>query len=312
MQYLLNNLPLHEHLRLPRRPSHTHVLSRFATPTLLHCYYYFVTCKEPPIEYTSSVKHNRFFDKSRSVSLLLSKRMAYDSSSFNYSDPQMQYTVDHSSQLEPQRTRPRAPSTHRAGDAETTRLPAQPRQPPLSEAVSSAFDKADMTDYVPPELIAQITEKVIKQLKTSGIESSTPVTQTNKPFPPPSLPIHQPVPLSPSTLSGSPPLMHTRGVYTPPSPQRHSDYGRFESPDLLLRDQTPPFHHKERRGSSPISQSGESGYLRPKGPTRLSTGRDETTLEKIWGQLFDEESNPTPRLGQFLRGLAVHIVRRLG
>ena len=47
---------------------------------------------------------------------------------------------------------------------------------------------------------------------------------------------------------------------------------------------------------------------RPKGPTRLHTGMEETTLEKIWGPLFDEESRPTPRLSQFLRGLAVHIV----
>ena len=42
---------------------------------------------------------------------------------------------------------------------------------------------------------------------------------------------------------------------------------------------------------------------------RLSTGKEETTLERIWGQLFDEDSHPTVRLGQFLRGLAVHIVR---
>ena len=38
---------------------------------------------------------------------------------------------------------------------------------------------------------------------------------------------------------------------------------------------------------------------------------EETTLEKVWGQLFDEVGNPTLRLGQLLRGLAVHIVRSI-
>lgn len=32
-----------------------------------------------------------------------------------------------------------------------------------------------------------------------------------------------------------------------------------------------------------------------------------TTLEKIWGKLF-EDDKPTARLGQFLRGIAMHLV----
>ena len=34
-----------------------------------------------------------------------------------------------------------------------------------------------------------------------------------------------------------------------------------------------------------------------------------TTLENIWGSLFDKDGEPTARLGQLLRGLAMHIVR---
>ncbi len=68
-----------------------------------------------------------------------------------------------------------------------------------------------------------------------------------------------------------------------------------------------------RRGSSsPPSQSSgtsEKRYTRPKGPSRLSTGKGITTLERVWGPLFDEEGRPTLKRGQFLRGLAVHIVR---
>jgi hypothetical protein len=48
-------------------------------------------------------------------------------------------------------------------------------------------------------------------------------------------------------------------------------------------------------------------------PTRPPVGRTFSTLElstidQKWGRLFDSEGNPTPRLGQFLRGLANHIV----
>jgi hypothetical protein len=31
-------------------------------------------------------------------------------------------------------------------------------------------------------------------------------------------------------------------------------------------------------------------------------------LERVWGQLFDKEGNSTARLGQLLRGIAVHLV----
>lgn len=243
--------------------------------------------------------------------------MAYDPSSFGYPDPQMPYSVDRS-QFEPQKTRPRESSSVR-GDTNSPDYARfnQPHQPPISEAVSSALNKADTSNYVPPELIAQITENVIKQLKTSGLESGTPVPQMSKLFPPPPPPpIQQPVPLSPSTASASSPPMQ-RNMYTPPSPHKQQDYPRRESPEFRSTApqgapksprESPKAQFKERRSSSPYSDCNESGYTRPKGPTRLSTGRDETTLEKIWGQLFDEESNATARLGQFLRGLAVHIV----
>lgn len=236
--------------------------------------------------------------------------MAYDSSNYNYPDSgQVQYTTDHN-HFDPPKPRPRASSTVRAGDAEYPRssAPARHAQPPINEAVSSAFDKADM-HYANPDLVAQITENVIKQLKI-GIDGVTPVPQ-QRPFAPP---LHQPVPQSPSTLgTASPPPTHHRNVYTPPSPHKQSDYPRHETPDLpqhaaSQRSRTPPPIDKERRASSPTTAQDGLGYIRPKGPARLSTGRDETTLEKIWGQLFDEDSNPTPRLSQFLRGLAMHIV----
>lgn len=46
---------------------------------------------------------------------------------------------------------------------------------------------------------------------------------------------------------------------------------------------------------------------RPRLPSREETITEMTTLEKIWGKFF-EEGRPTERLGQFLRGIAAHLV----
>lgn len=189
-------------------------------------------------------------------------------------------------------------------------------QVPINEAVVSAFDKAETANHVPPELIAQITESVIKQLKASGIsDSNTPVPQTNA-YPPP--PVQQPAPQSPSTMSGSSPPIGSRNVYTPPSPHKHPQYPSgspqaphqsFPPPQSPTRDR-PTASFQDRSTSSPLSQSSTASLspTRPKGPERLSTGTNETTLEKIWGPLFDEHGDATKRLRQLLQGLAIHIV----
>ena len=198
-------------------------------------------------------------------------------------------------------------------------------QRPIDEAVTNAFHTATTSSYVPPELIAQITQNVIKQLHTTGLDGSTPLPPSQSAFPPPPPPpppqVQQPIPQSPSTTaSGTSPNMPNR-VFTPPSPQKHSDYpDHTSSPFQTAHSPDPPLspskgfraaHFSPNRSTSPLSQNSDASdkpYTRPKGPSRLHTGKEETTLERIWGQLFDEESRPTARLGQFLRGLAVHIV----
>ncbi|KAL9010789.1 MAG: hypothetical protein Q9173_004308 [Seirophora scorigena] len=221
------------------------------------------------------------------------------------------------SRLDPYSAPSRDHSTARSDASMPERTRIQPQ--PITEAVGSAFQSD-----VPPELIAQITKNVLKQLKTSGIESSaTPVPPQAAYPPPPPPPVQQPVPHSPSTVSGSSPPMPTR-VFTPPSPHKHADYPHYASPQSQsgvlpgvaqspqeprspVREAQPSIFY-DRRTSSPLSQTSDSGQTRPKGPARLSTAVEETTLEKIWGQLFDEGGHPTPRLSQFLRGLAVHII----
>lgn len=242
--------------------------------------------------------------------------MAYQQPSVEYADPRTQ--AADSDQFEPQGHRNREASTARRGSVMPEQSRYAPRQKPIDEAVTNAFDKAgvETSNHVPPELIAQITQTVIKQLQTGG---TTPVPPQNRFSPPPPPPMHQPVPLSPSTASGTSPNMPNR-VYTPPSPNKHTEYPSHASPQsqpAYLPDDLPSPRHekaaqfKSRGSSSPPSQTSESSdkpHVRPKGPARLSTSKEETTLEKIWGQLFDEDGRPTKRLGQFLRGLAVHIV----
>ena len=248
--------------------------------------------------------------------------MAYQQPSVEYADPRTQAADN--AQFDLPTHRNKDPSTSRRGSVmpEQNRHAPTPPQKPIDEAVTSAFNKAgaETSAYVPPELIAQITQSVIKQLQTGGgLDGSTPVPPQN-PFSPPPPTMHQPVPLSPSTASGTSPNVPNR-VFTPPSP-KHSEYPSRASPlsqsgylppdDLPSprREKATQFH--TRRSSSPHSQTSDSSdrpNVRPKGPARLSTSKEETTLEKIWGQLFDEDGHPTKRLGQFLRGLAVHIVR---
>lgn len=247
--------------------------------------------------------------------------MAYQQPSVEYADSRTQAADN--DQSEPPGHRNRETSTARRGSMMPEHNRYAPPQRPIDEAVSSAFHRAgaETSNYVPPELIAQITQNVIKQLQTGGgLEGSTPVPPQSSFSPPPAL--HQPVPLSPSTASGNSANMPNR-VYTPPSP-KHSEYlGRTSPQSQSQSGYLPPddlpspryekaAHLNPKRSSSPHSQTSESSdkpYVRPKGPARLSTSKEETTLEKIWGQLFDEDGHPTKRLGQFLRGLAVHIVR---
>ncbi len=247
--------------------------------------------------------------------------MAGETSSMDFGDPRLQYTSG-PNQFEPVNTRPRASSNVR-GDGY---WPEQSRfghsQQPMGDAAPSAFPQAEPPNQVPPELIAQITANVINQLKTTGIEPVSPKPPANAryqpPPPPPSSSAAQwPGPLSPSSDPVSSPPPYPPHSHSPPSPYKQADVARAGSPQsqgpILQPESTNSREQfgaspQDRREAAPLNQNGESGHTRPKGPMRLSTGQEETTLEKIWGQLFDEECNPTVRLGQLLRGLAVHIV----
>ncbi len=175
------------------------------------------------------------------------------------------------------------------------------RTKPINEAINSAVNTTHAADSgIPPELLerltSQITANIIKELKTSNLQP----TSSNASH----------VADNSSSTAGSPP-MGRASVYTPPSPYRHAEEFPQPSPRKSDRATPPP----ERR-PSPMSQndhaddsdSREGRSVRPKAPQRISTTGDMTVLEKIWGKLFTEDNEATARLGQFLRGVAVHLI----
>lgn len=170
---------------------------------------------------------------------------------------------------------------------------------PVNEAVQSAFKPTDPNHpAISPEILSQITSQitasVLEQLK-KGTDKQADTA---------------------SSIHGSPPL--DRGqVYTPPSPYRASEeaarrmsmspkkHKKLPSPPNTRRPISPPFSH------GTLSDDNDTRDAGPKRPNleRVPTGGDATIVEKVWGKLFNEETGTvTPRLSQFLRGIAVHLI----
>jgi hypothetical protein len=190
---------------------------------------------------------------------------------------------------------------------------------PVKEAVNSAFNSTNAVDTgIPPELLerltSQITANVIRELKTANI--NTPNSQA----------------ADTTSSAGSPPLGRA-SVYTPPSPYRTEPTPsvtrspRYPVPSVARDDRfpsphpspkasvadrmTPPPDHRAMSPSNisePADDSDANRSSRPRAPQRVSTSGDMTVLEKIWGKLFDDNGQATPRLEQLLRGIAVHLI----
>lgn len=221
------------------------------------------------------------------------------SSSYDYSHAPSSY--DYDSQY-------RASTHSRASSSVASDGLPQPSQAPLKNAIGHAFEKSDAARVVDPNLIAEITEQVkksvLEEIKMSVAASATQAQ-----------PVHvtpQYVPPSPASTSASVP---PRDVYTPPSPKHH-EFSSQESPspDPLARDPLLDGNHDTptpRHGrSAPIDIPSERPAARPAPAARMAT-EDYTPIEKMWQRLFDVDGQPLPRLGEFLRGLALHLVCRI-
>lgn len=173
------------------------------------------------------------------------------------------------------------------------------QQQPLKEAVSMAFDTSQASQQFSPDLVAQITQQVMNNLRMTGIGAQGQVPQ-------------KPSPAAPPSMTDSTPSIPPRDVYTPPSPDRNdlshvasnqSTAGadsQFDGAGARMGASTRPFE----RGSTSKEDVASNASQRTRSPP---TG-DPTTLEKIWQPMFSEDDKPLPRLGQLLRGVALHIV----
>lgn len=182
----------------------------------------------------------------------------------------------------------------------------------LNDAVTSAVNNADSSAYLSPDVLSQITATVIQQLKATGLDnlpgsgSTAPPPRSQSQQPPYTAPEYPPRP-----HSESPPTASQRSGSAPnPVPNSYENPQSYTAPSGYADDNRPntklPPDASRRRHDSMSSQESQKAE-RPKPPSRDATVVEMTTLERIWGKLF-EDGKPTKRLGQFLRGIAMHLV----
>lgn len=187
--------------------------------------------------------------------------------------------------------------------------PRQPAPGNLNDAVNSAFHRADMS-YPPPDLIAQITANVVQQLRLSGLDNPQGNTRQRREQQQwmPTTPSSTHAYLEPSSRPAPQPTAPT------PSPGIVNESVTYQQPS---KQNSFPNNDKSSLGSSPSPPPDRTAFSSTKGvehslkedrpPPLVRHATELTTLEKIWGKLF-ENGQPTERLGQFLRGIAVHLV----
>ena len=160
--------------------------------------------------------------------------------------------------------------------------------------------------HIPPELITQITHRVINQLQTGGFDEEMPPRQSQISVLPPPRPVPQQIPQSQADAPGMPPTM-PYGVYASPSPHHPIVYPTRISPQSTSEEEQKATHFTKRRSSPASNQSSETSErssTRPKGPSRLSTDTEITTLERIWGSLFDDRASVGGQLEAGVEALA--------
>jgi hypothetical protein len=165
----------------------------------------------------------------------------------------------------------------------------------INDAVASAVNKAENTNYLTPDLISQVTATVIQQLKAYGLDSSQTGQQTGQ------QPLHtQPAPPTQA------PVYNESTVYSANTEPREVNPPSVQQSRTARPARASPRPEFRERRESPASRTSEQ-ETRSNAPRQDSSDDERTTLEKIWGKLF-EDGKPTARLGQFLRGIAVHMV----
>ena len=221
---------------------------------------------------------------------------------------------------------------------------ARQRSFPINDRMTSSPERPEPTgiDNVSPELIAVITEKVKREGKSktsfvapqpcqgtelTALSVAEHLARTGSVEEPPRVPQAPPAPapvpqvpplqrqMSNISSSTSSPPPTARGVYTPPSPtQAQSQTPKPTNIAPPMEQTREPSREPVRSPpSSPLDKSSGVRFSDRTPTARPSPGRTFSTMElstidQKWGRLFDNEGRATLRLGQFLRGLANHIV----
>jgi hypothetical protein len=182
----------------------------------------------------------------------------------------------------------------------------------INDAVNSAVHSSGSTGYLSPEVLSQITATVIQQLKTTGLDNNL---QGSGAPPPRSQSQQPPWPTDPSLRphAESPPVVPQRSNSIPPPSSLPGKIDTTFQPYVSDYNDSRPSPRSTppptgRRASISSQESGPSHLTRPRPPDRDATVMEMSTLERIWGTLFEDRQRPTKRLGQFLRGIAVHLV----
>jgi hypothetical protein len=172
------------------------------------------------------------------------------------------------------------------------------QNPPVENAVNHVFERSDIAGQLDPALVAQITEQVMNNLKASGIGQQQ---QSHQPLPTRTRSTHSRSPAESAASLNRP--------YTPPSPTKDTGSHRSSpEPSMFYADPSNSHDSQPPNRSSGDASSvyAEDSKSRP-GQARIPSTYEETVLEKAWQPLF-VAGQPTPRLSQFLRGLALHII----
>ncbi|EPE27303.1 hypothetical protein GLAREA_03218 [Glarea lozoyensis ATCC 20868] len=176
---------------------------------------------------------------------------------------------------------------------------ASPLKQNRAQKMSTTSMDSDSSEHVSAETIAAITERikqeVLEHLKQTGSMDGQPKAEPMQ---------RRSSTRSASTSSHrsvSPPS--TRRVYTPPSPVLPSK-SAYPPPPPMAR-KSPPVSPTDKGPG--VRFTNREPKTRPAG-TRTFSQLELSTIDLKWGQLFENDGTPTPRLGQFLRGLANHIV----
>ena len=199
-------------------------------------------------------------------------------------------------------TTPPTPTTTLSAQQPPPPPPAAAVHQPIAEPYWSNPIAVPPQQCITPEVASQITGIVIQQLNLLGVRIS-PLDQRQPAY-------HQQQWPTPTTATFLPP------EHPPPNlgratPQQYQTI-RTGSAGEIVNNLAPPLPPRLQAQQQQQPNQPNNGNTSNRGsdprPDNSGGERSLTPLEKIWGNLFDNNDRPTERLGQLLHGIAVHLV----